>query len=216
MATVAAATAADDFDSWAERGLANRLRQSTGRPTAAFIWLINAYVEGHWLLNTSGSETASESNPLERNGILSLEYLLDKNEIKVVTTRLGKDGESPFPTESDIAYAQERGPSVRCLNYFYLNVDRHQDRGVSEGSFSRSATELCIPDRLQATVVMHKEGKVSTQIGVRILDSDVKWLARKFGNGGWIVILLKEHGATIEERVANLKAKYAGNTQKLC
>jgi hypothetical protein len=76
-----------------------------------------AYVEGHWFLLISKAHGATEANPLERPGVLSLQYILGKNEVKIVTTRLANDGKNTFPTESDIAYVQERGPSLKYLNY---------------------------------------------------------------------------------------------------
>jgi hypothetical protein len=166
----------------------------------------SAYVEGHWFLITSKSQGVTEENPLERPGVLSLQYILGKNEVKIVTTRLVRDEENTFPTESDIAYVQERGPSLRYLNYFYLNTEGLQDRGVAEGSFSKSSEELDLPDTLQSTIVAHKDGTVRTQVGYRINDYDVHFLAKQFGRSNWIAAFLNAEGKTIKEKLERLRS----------
>jgi hypothetical protein len=172
-----------------------------------------AYVEGHWYLQTEDSQNISNDapgvqireSPLKRDGVLYLRYLLDKNEVKVVTTRLTKDRASTIATESKVAYVGDHGPTITYLNFFELNADGEQDYGVTAGSFSLSDA-LKSPDLLQTTMVTYHGNKTFSQRGYKIQDCDVKLLSKSYGKAAWIPLFLATDGATIAQKVGELKS----------
>jgi hypothetical protein len=87
-----------------------------------------------------------------------------------------------------------------------LNSEDLQDRGVAEGSFSKSSEELDLPDSLQSTIVAHKDATVRTQIGYRINDHDINWLAKRCGRGSWIAAFLIADGKTINDKLEWFKS----------
>jgi hypothetical protein len=156
----------------------------------------DAWIEGYWLIRTSNHGV--EKSPLNQVGVLFLEYKVDKQELKAVTTRLGELGEK-FLVNSEVAYVREDSVNVKYLNYFCINYPGPGKKyGMAFAEFSKNSEYPHGPNTLEGNITLEGEGEIRRQSADRISDECVSKLRGVHGEK-WIMHILETDGKAVLE-----------------
>jgi len=150
-----------------------------------------SWVEGYWDIITHSDDESD--NPMCARGILVLDYDVDADEMKAVTTRYAPDG-TEYIVNSQVAYVREEGANLRYLNFFRLD---YGDDGPQYGmAFSELSRQCPLSSKTKQTY----EGTVALQIGSRSLrqsakkipDAQVRKLIEKYSDR-WMYHYLEDN-----------------------
>jgi hypothetical protein len=142
--------------------------------------------------------TGGEKSPLNHVGVLFLEFKVDKQEFKAVTTRLDDQGEK-FIVNSEVAYVRDDSVNVRYLNYFCMNYPGPGKKyGMAFAEFSKTDDFPAGPNALEGSIALEDEGVIRRQSAERIPEKCVSFLRSRHGEK-WIRHVLETNGKAIED-----------------
>ena len=150
-----------------------------------------SFVEGHW--HVRGRSAEKSEHPLDRSGVIAIQHDAVTNEARVITSRLGRDGEL-FTSTSEIAYVQADARDTRYLNYFKMSYPGPETTfGMSSGVFSNPDHGAGPPSVLETHTAVAGGGKMIRQQATRIDGRTRRRWRRQFGNF-WIEKYLAADG----------------------
>ncbi|MEO1650696.1 MAG: hypothetical protein AAFR60_06905 [Pseudomonadota bacterium] len=150
-----------------------------------------SFVEGHW--HVRGRSTEKSEHPLDRSGVIAIQHDAATNEARVITSRLGREGEL-FTSMSEIAYVQADARDTRYLNYFKMSYPGPETTfGMSSGVFSNPDQGAGPPSVLETHTAVAGGGPMIRQQATRIDGRTRRRWRRQFGNF-WIEKYLAADG----------------------
>ncbi|MEO1793308.1 MAG: hypothetical protein AAFU50_01720, partial [Pseudomonadota bacterium] len=150
-----------------------------------------SFVEGHWHLR--GKMFGADAKPLEQAGIMTIQHDALRGEVRVVTSRLGMDGEL-FTSTSEIAHVQRGEVETRLISYFKFAYPGPETRfGMITGVFSNPDLTTAPPTVLETHTAVSGDGRMVRQQATRIDARMRRRWRRQFGNF-WIEQYLAHDG----------------------